>query len=56
MLGHVVFAISVAVVIAWNVEAWTSGRGFVSTYLAPVAAAGLFVSMWLKRDRRPPSA
>jgi uncharacterized membrane protein len=38
-----IFAIAAVITIAWIIESFTVGRGFISTYLAPVAIVGLLV-------------
>ncbi len=54
----VAFAIGVpsgVLAAAWLVEAFVVGRGFISTYLAPVAIVGIFVSAVLMRKRHSDS-
>ena len=55
-LGLTIWALSAMVTVAWLVEAFTEGRGFMSTYLAPFAIAGNLVSMPLMRKRAPGSS
>ncbi len=45
----VVFGVAALVSVAWLVEACTVGRGFISTYLAPVAFLGIPLSLYLRR-------
>ena len=50
--GFALWALSATLAVVWFVEAFTEGRGFVSTYLAPFAIIGNLVgaAMW-KRHR-----
>jgi hypothetical protein len=43
-----IYAVAVLITIAWIIESFTVGRGFVSTYLAPIAIAGLLVVAFLR--------
>ena len=45
--------LGVALIAAWNLEAWMVGRDLVSTYLAPVGLAVLAASYMLIPARRP---
>ena len=51
-LGFLVWALSAMLAVVWLVEAFTVGRGFVSTYLAPFAIVGNLVGMWLRKRPR----
>ena len=53
-LGWTLWALSMALALAWLVEANTVGRGFISTYLAPFAIVGNLVAMVLLRRRPSP--
>ena len=44
-LGFTIWALSAMLAVAWFFEAFTEGRGFISTYLAPFAIVGNLVSM-----------
>jgi len=46
-LGYALWALSAILAVAWLVEAFTKGRGFVSTYLAPFAILGNLAGMFL---------
>jgi hypothetical protein len=47
MLGMAIMAVSIPLSLAWMVEAATYGRGFISTYLAPIAFLGPICSSLL---------
>jgi len=47
------WAASALLAVAWLLEAFTRGRGFISTYLAPFAIAGtMFAAYQLSKDDR----
>ena len=48
-MGLVIWALSAALALAWFVESFTVGRGFISTYLAPLAIIGNLVGVFLMR-------
>ena len=48
-LGYLVWALSAALSVAWLVEVFTVGRGFISIYLAPIAVIGNLFSVFLIR-------
>jgi hypothetical protein len=52
-IGLTIWAVSFAVTIAWLIEAFAVGRGFISTYLAPLAIIGNLLGVFMMR-RRPP--
>jgi len=52
--GWAIWAASAAIGVAWLVEAFTSGMGFISTHLAPFAIVGNLVGLFLMR--KGPSA
>ena len=47
-LRMLIYAVAVLITIAWIIESFTVGRGFVSAYLAPIAIAGLLVVAFLR--------
>jgi len=48
--GFLIWALSGMLAVAWLVEGFTVGRGFISTYLAPIAVIGnLFSVILIKR-------
>lgn len=47
-LSWVIWGVATAVAVAWLVEAFTVGRGFVSTYLAPISFCGTLLSLYLR--------
>jgi hypothetical protein len=47
--GLTIWALSAAIGVAWLVEAFTLGRGFISTHLAPFAIVGNLVGLFLMR-------
>jgi hypothetical protein len=51
-VGVTIWVLSALLAVAWFVEAFTVGRGFVSRYLAPVAIAGNLLGVFLMRKRR----
>jgi hypothetical protein len=52
-VAMVFFAVSAVLSVAWFIEAFTRGRGFVSKYLAPIAIVGNLLGSFLmwKQDR-----
>jgi len=48
-LGFLCWALSAIVAVAWFIEAFTVGRRFISTYLAPLAIVGNVVGVFLIR-------
>jgi hypothetical protein len=46
-IGWTIWALAAAVSVAWFVEAFTVGRGFVSRYLAPFGIVGNLVGAFL---------
>lgn len=52
-LRMLIYAVAVLITIAWIIESFTVGRGFVSAYVAPVAIIGNFVlAFGLMRDNK----
>jgi predicted anti-sigma-YlaC factor YlaD len=53
-IATALWALGSLVAVAWLVEAFTVGRGFVSTYLAPLAFGPLVVAaliqLWVSRS------
>jgi hypothetical protein len=47
--GVAIWAVSAAIGVAWLVEAFTIGLGFISTHLAPFAIVGNLVGLFLMR-------
>jgi hypothetical protein len=43
-IGYIMWFIALLLSLAWLIESLTVGRGFVSTYLAPIAIAGNIAS------------
>jgi predicted membrane chloride channel (bestrophin family) len=48
-LGFLCWAFSAMLTVAWLIEAFTVGRLFISTYLAPFAIVGIVVGVFLMR-------
>jgi hypothetical protein len=48
-LGFLCWALSAMLAVAWFIEAFTVGRRFISTYLAPLAIVGNVVGVFLMR-------
>jgi hypothetical protein len=46
------FGAAVAIIVAWNVEAWIVSRGFVSNYLAPFGISALLATLYLRSRSR----
>jgi hypothetical protein len=46
-LGWTIWAMAAAVSVAWFVEAFTVGRGFISRYLAPFGIVGNLVGAFM---------
>ena len=46
-IGYVFWTLSFLLSVAWLIESFTRGRGFVSTYLAPVAILGNILGVFL---------
>jgi hypothetical protein len=51
-LGFTIWALSAVLAVAWFVEAFSSGRGVVSRYLAPVAIVGNLLGVFLMGKHR----
>ena len=46
-IGWTIWALAAAVSVAWFVEAFTVGRGFISRYLAPFGIVGNLVGAFM---------
>jgi hypothetical protein len=53
-VGFLCWAVSAVLSVAWLVEAFMVGRGFISTYLAPFAIVGNLAGMLLMRRGAKP--
>ena len=53
--GLVIWACAAVLSVAWFIEAFTRGRGFVSKYVAPLAIVGNLVGAFLMWKRPPRS-
>jgi len=42
------FGVAVGIIFAWNAEIWITGRGAVSTYVAPFGLAAFFAALFLR--------
>ena len=50
VFGYSLWIVSLIISIAWLAESITRGRGFISTYLAPVAITGNVAAVFLIRS------
>jgi hypothetical protein len=53
-VGFLCWAVSAVLSVAWLVEAFMVGRGFISSYLAPFAIVGNLAGMLLMRRGAKP--
>jgi hypothetical protein len=52
-VGWTIWALAAAISVAWFVEAFVVGRGFISRYLAPFGIVGNLVGAFMIRKLRP---
>jgi hypothetical protein len=52
-IGITIWLASLVLIVAWLTEAVLRDRGFVSTYLAPIAVLGNVLAVFVIKETRP---
>ena len=52
-IGITLWLMSLVLIVAWLTEAVLRDRGFISTYLAPVAVLGNILAVFVIKETRP---
>jgi hypothetical protein len=52
-IGITIWLASLVLIVAWLTEAVLRDRGFVSTYLAPIAVVGNVLAVFVIKETRP---
>jgi hypothetical protein len=52
-IGITIWLASLVLIVAWLTEAILRDRGFVSTYLAPIAVLGNVLAVFVIKETRP---